>query len=182
MDIKILPSTRQIWLLLFMAQYMAAPRSHCVAYGCVPLCKSIPKGTLMWMSVCLQAAGERAATLQPGANRLAFRLAVMKQGLYVLKHAHCRLGRLALRLRVALPEDGGPPIDALTAVPPALPAAAADAQFPGAGPAFGAVDALGVCSLFSYTIAKTVNASPCSGICTLRTCTFSCSQKAGTAR
>lgn len=92
----------------------------------------------------LQAADGAAIVLQPGANRLAFRLHVMKQGLYVLKHAHCRLGRLALRLRAAFPDEQGPPLDALTVLPPALPAAAADAQFfTGSGPPVGAIDALG---------------------------------------
>lgn len=91
----------------------------------------------------LQASDAAAITLQPGGNRLAFRLGVMKQGLYVLKHAHFRLGRLALRLRAALPEDGGPPLDLLTALPPVLPPAAAESQFPGSGPAVGAVDTLG---------------------------------------
>ena len=40
--------------------------------------------------------------LQPGANRLTFRVTVLKQGLYVLKHVLARIGRLTLRLRSAL--------------------------------------------------------------------------------
>ena len=72
----------------------------------------------------------------------------MKQGLYVLKHAHCRLGRLALRLRAAIPDEHGPSFDVLTALPPAVSAAVGDAQsFPGSGPPVGAIDALGMLSL-----------------------------------
>lgn len=96
----------------------------------------------------VQAANGTTVALQSGTNRLPFRLHVMKQGLYVLKHAHCRLGRLALRLRAALPDEQGPPLDSITALPPALTAAAADAQFfPGSGPPVGAIDALGILCL-----------------------------------
>ncbi len=68
----------------------------------------------------VQAAGF-ATTLQPGLNRLIFRVSVLKQGLYVLKHVHARLGRLSLLLRSALPDEAGLPPDVLTSSPlPAL--------------------------------------------------------------
>ena len=51
---------------------------------------------------------EGSTVLQPGANRLAFQVTVLKPGLYMLKHLHVRLGRLSLRVRAALPDDGGP--------------------------------------------------------------------------
>ena len=93
------------------------------------------------MAAHLQVA-DSATTLQPGANRLFFGVAVMKQGLYVLKQAHCRLGRMTLQLRAALPDEKGPPVEALTMLPP-LAAAVTDQQGPGSVPAFGAVDSLG---------------------------------------
>ena len=102
----------------------------------------------MPMSLSVQAANGTTVALQSGANKLAFRLHVMKQGLYVLKHAHCRLGRLALRLRAAIPDEHGPSFDVLTALPPAVSAAVGDGQsFPGSGPPVGAIDALGELSL-----------------------------------
>ena len=55
--------------------------------------------------------------LQPGPNRLAFQVTVLRQGLYSLKHVLARLGRLSLRLRVALPDDEGPPVELLTTPP-----------------------------------------------------------------
>ncbi|BDA42992.1 hypothetical protein COCOBI_03-8860 [Coccomyxa sp. Obi] len=125
------------------ARLRSTPRAYSEAGDLSP--RQQPMGAIMWQEVeeitCSLAANGSTVALQPGANRLAFRLHVMKQGLYVLKHAHCRLGRLALQLRAALPDEEGPPLDALTALSPALPA---DAQFfPGSGPPVGAVDALG---------------------------------------
>jgi hypothetical protein len=82
-----------------------------------------------------------STVLQPGANRLAFQVTVLKPGLYTLKHLHVRLGRLSLRLRAALPEDEGPPAELLTAPPmtPALSEAQSNAQ----QLAIGDVDSLG---------------------------------------
>lgn len=82
---------------------------------------------------------ESSITLQPGLNRLTFRVSVLKQGLYVLKHVRARLGRLSLLLRSALPVEGGPPPDVMTSSP-AL-AALSDSQPQPA--AIGSVDPRG---------------------------------------
>ena len=88
----------------------------------------------------LVQGSDRSVVLQPGPNRLAFQVTVLRQGLYSLKHVLARLGRLSLRLRVALPEDEGPPVELLTAPPltGVLSEAHALAQ-----PAIGDVDASG---------------------------------------
>ena len=78
--------------------------------------------------------------LQPGPNRLAFQVTVLRQGLYSLKHVLARLGRLSLRLRVAAPEDEGPPVELLTAPP--LTGVLSEAQAL-AQPAIGDVDVSG---------------------------------------
>ena len=79
--------------------------------------------------------------LQPGQTRLSFQVTVLKQGLYTLKHVQARLGRLSLRLRSALPEEEGPPVELLAAG--ALTLAPADAQTLAQSPAIGEIDALG---------------------------------------
>ena len=85
--------------------------------------------------------GERSVVLQPGRSRLSFQVTVLKQGLYTLKHVHARLGRLSLRLRTALPEEEGPPIELLTAGP--VMSASSEAQTLAQQPAIGDIDALG---------------------------------------
>ena len=79
--------------------------------------------------------------LQPGQTRLAFQVTVMKQGVYTLKHVQARLGRLSLRLRSALPEEEGPPVELLSAGSVALPSS--DAQTLAQQPAIGEIDSLG---------------------------------------
>ena len=88
--------------------------------------------------------------LQPGPNRLAFQVTVLRQGLYSLKHVLARLGRLSLRLRVALPDDDGPPVELLTAPPLAGVLSEAQAL---AQPAIGDVDVSG--SFFAQDIHHT---------------------------
>ena len=83
---------------------------------------------------------DRSVELQPGPNRLAFQVTVLRQGLYSLKHVLARLGRLSLRLRAALPEDEGPSVELLTAPP--LTGVLSEAQVP-AQPAIGDVDPSG---------------------------------------
>lgn len=85
--------------------------------------------------------------LQPGTNRLAFQVTVLKQGVYTLKHVHARLGRLSLRLRPAAPEDEGPPVELLT-VPPLAPALSEAQSAAAAQPAIGDVDGLGSLTFF----------------------------------
>ena len=96
--------------------------------------------------------------LQPGANRLAFQVSVLKPGLYTLKHLHVRLGRLSLRLRAALPDDEGPPVDLLTA-PPVMPVLS-EAQSTAQQPAIGDVDALGEPMVSSHIIDVTAEHKP----------------------
>lgn len=88
--------------------------------------------------------------LQPGANRLAFQVTVLKPGLYTLKHLHVRLGRQSLRLRAALPDDEGPPVELLTA-PPLMPVLS-EAQSTAQQPAIGDVDTSGELMAPSYMI------------------------------
>ena len=91
---------------------------------------------------------DRSVVLQPGPNRLAFQVTVLRQGLYSLKHVLARLGRFRLRLRVAMPEDGGPPVVLLTAPPLAGVLSEAQAL---AQPAIGDVDASGRVLLWMAT-------------------------------
>lgn len=88
-----------------------------------------------------------AATLCPGANRLCFRVEVLRQGLYVLKHAQLRAGgALSLRLRACAPGEGGPPPALLATALPALPLALPDARqvaAPAASDAIGTLDPRG---------------------------------------
>ena len=98
----------------------------------------------------LVQGSDRSVVLQPGPNRLAFQVTVLRQGLYSLKHVLARLGRLSLRLHVALPEDEGPPVELLTAPP--LAGALSEAQAL-AQPAIGDVDVSG--SLFALDIHHT---------------------------
>lgn len=57
------------------------------------------------------AAGEPTVgvTLQPGVNSLRFRAAPLKRGLYCVKGAQARLGRLRLSLPVVLPDEDPSP-------------------------------------------------------------------------
>ena len=82
--------------------------------------------------------------LHPGRNRLRFRIAVLKQGLYVLKHALVHVGRLSLCLRACLPGDGGPPLDVLASTPALLPTLTDARPVPrSADAAIGSLDAGG---------------------------------------
>ncbi len=98
---------------------------------------------LRLIKVCVPAlqGGERSVVLQPGQTRLSFRVTVLKQGVYTLKYVQARLGRLSLRLRSALPEEKGPPVEMLTAG--ALTLTPSDAQTLAPPPAIGEIDSLG---------------------------------------
>ena len=85
--------------------------------------------------------GERSVVLQPGQTRLSFQVTVMKQGVFTLKHVQARLGRLSLRLRSALPDEEGPPVELLSAGSTTL--ASSDAQTLAQQPPIGEIDALG---------------------------------------
>lgn len=79
--------------------------------------------------------------LQPGQTRVSFQVTVLKQGVYTLKHVQARLGRLSLRLRCALPDEEGPPVELLSTGSTTL--APSDAQTSAQQPAIGEIDSLG---------------------------------------